>query len=357
MKREDPAGEVSLAGRGLEPVIETYNKYYELLKELAAGIAENLSKLINRVGSLSTDLRKILPITSLKKVPTQGLRVSAVDAGSNGKDLILGYQPISIAVGATFLGVNKLGRPIIATIKPPKAYFDEEEGRKFSSLLGYYLMYRVALRLVEHSDILLLDGPLYLPRNYYGPGGRNHSPAYLEVYDRALQTLGSLLRLARVSGIPIVGVVKRVRSTYLATWLGLNRYPDSLLSMTLLGEGEAVGPVPIVSRWEDMVPWLDRPSMYRPWALYIRRGAKPFRLDIPEYALEGSDELASVIYSLSEPSTGLPIPVIAVDRLSKLTDRQASLIYRLMLRDLSSKIGIEGVDRTAIFSLQRGEAD
>ncbi len=342
-----------VAGEGLQPVIGPYGRYHELLRRIASDLAKNLSEAIRRVDELAPKLRDVLPIFELRAEDASSVRIAAVDAGSNGKDLLLGYQPVSVAVGAVFAGTMKDGDPVVATVKPPKSYFDEEEGSKFSSLLGYYLMYRLGIALLEKSDILILDGPLFLPRNYYGPKGRAHTRAYYEVYDAALRSLGELLRTARSTGRKIVGVVKRIRSSYISGWLGIGGYPDSMLASSLLREGEALGPIPINPRWEDVLAWLDDTRPYRPWSVFFRRGSRPTRIDIPEYAVDDSELLTNILYSVSEPVTGLPIPLIAVDRLSKLTDRQASLIYRMML----SEMGCRDPDRVAMFSLQRGESD
>ncbi len=342
-----------VAGEDLRPVIEPYSRYHVLLRELASDLAEGLSGMMRKVDELVPRLRDVLPVFRIASEDASSVRIAAVDAGSNGKDLILGYQPVSVAVGAVFLGTMQDGDPVVATVKPPKSYFDDEEGTKFSSLLGYYLMYRLATTLLERSDVVVLDGPLFLPRSYYGPRGRAHTRAYYEVYDASLRALGELLTEARSSGRTVVGIVKRVRSSYISGWLGINRYPDSLLAGSLLEDGEALGPIPITPRWEDVVAWLDDARAYRPWSIYMRRGPRPVRIDLPEYALDDSEWLASVLNATTEPSTGLPLPLIAVDRLSKLTDRQASLFYRMML----TEAGCRDPDRVAMFSLQRGETD
>ncbi len=345
-----------LAEKSLKPIIASYKSYHELLRDVASDLADNLAEMIRKAEGISPKLKQVLPIVSLSGEEANNVRIAAVDAGSNGKDLFLGYQPISLAVGAAFKGPKKIRSPIVAALKPPKSYFDDEEGSKFSSLLGYYLMYHVASILLDEADLIILDGPLYLPRNYYGPGGRAHSQAYFEVYDAALRSLGELLVRARSSGKVVLGIVKRIRSAYISSWLGLSGIPDSLLASNILREGEALGPIPISPRWEDILTWLKNARAYRPWAMFIRRGSKPFRMDLPEYALDDSERIARILYKLSEPSSGLPIPLIAVDRLSKLTDKQATLVYRLMIGKVSSKLGSSS-DRTAMFSLQRGETD
>ncbi len=354
--KKSTARRYSIAGESLKPVIAPYKSYHEFLRDIASDLADNIAEMIKRAEGISPKLKRVLPITSLRSGTVENARITAVDAGSNGKDLFLGFQPISLAVGATFVGAKKVGSPIVAALKPPKSYFDDEEGSKFSSLLGYYLMYHVAFTLLDEADIVLLDGPLYLPRNYYGPGGRAHSQAYFEVYDAALRSLGELLVSARSSGKVVLGIVKRIRSAYISSWLGLSGIPDPLLASNILGEGEALGPIPISSRWEDILPWVRDARAYRPWSMFIRRGSKPFRMDLPEYALDDSERVARILYKISEPSSGLPIPLIAVDRLSKLTDKQATLVYRLMISEVSSRFG-GSPDRMVMFSLQRGETD
>ncbi len=345
-----------LAEKRLKPIITSYKSYHELLRGIASDLADNLAEMIKKTENISPKLKQVLPIISLSDEASENVRIAAVDAGSNGKDLFLGYQPISLAVGSTFKGPKKIRSPLVAALKPPRSYFDDEEGSKFSSLLGYYLMYHVASILLDEADLVILDGPLYLPRNYYGPGGRAHSQAYFEVYDAALRSLGELLVNAHSSGKTVLGIVKRIRSTYISSWLGLSGTPDTLMASSILRDGEALGPIPISPKWEDILTWLKDARAYRPWAMFIRRGSKPFRMDLPEYALDDSERIAGMLYKLSEPSSGLPIPLIAADRLSKLTDKQATLVYRLMVNEISSKLGSSS-DRTAMFSLQRGETD
>lgn len=338
--------------RSIEPIMGPYRSYHELLSQVASDLARDLSEIAKGVEELAPKLKDVLPIFRLGTMDASNVRIVAIDAGSNGKDLLLGYQPFSVAVGAVFAGVMKKGEPFVATVKPPRSYFDDEEGVKLASLLGYYLMYRLGNAMLDDADILMLDGPLYLPRNYYGPKGRAYTSAYYEVYDAALRSLAELLKTARRKGKDVVGVVKRIRSSYITSWLGMSGYPDSWLTSRLLSDGEALGPLSIDPRWEDVAQWLDNPGLYRPWAIFLRKGSKVARIDIPEYALDNAGKLASVIYSISDPATGLPIPLIAVDRLSKLTDRQTSLIYRIMLSETRGS-----QDRTSMFTLQRGEID
>ena len=338
----------------LAPEVRPYREYNEVLSEISKGIFTNLIDLIERADSITPKLREILPITSLNQ-EGNSIKVAAVDAGSNGRELVIGYQPVSIAVGAIFKEGLKINEPILATLKPPSSNLDEEEGIKLSSLMGYYLMYHLASILLRESDLVLLDGPLYLPKSYYAPRGRSYSSGYVEVYEAALKSLSNLLRDAKSSGKHVVGIVKRVRSHCIARWLGIEGLPDSLLSSLLLREGEALGPLPAGFAWEDIAPFLGDARYFRPWAVFIKRGKSPIRLDIPEYSLDAALSIASLIHSISEPSTGLPIPIIAVDRLSKITDKQASLVHRALL----SEARLRGVspEKMALFSLQRGESE
>ncbi|MEM2542137.1 MAG: DNA double-strand break repair nuclease NurA [Candidatus Korarchaeum sp.] len=353
MKRGDE--DLSEAGLSrLAPEVRPYSKYNEVLSEISRDLLSNIIELIDRAEAIAPKLRDLLPLTSLKAEATSS-SVAAVDSGSSGKDLLIGYQPMSLAVGAVFIGGLRISEPLLATLRPPQSSLDEEEGVKVSSLMGYYLMYNLASILLRKSELVLIDGPLYLPRSYYAPRGRIYSPSYLEVYEAALRSLSGLLREAKASGKHVIGVVKRVRSHYISSWLGADSLPDSLLSSLLLREGEALGPLPASGGWEEVAPFLGDASSFRPWAMFLRRGRVPIRIDLAEYSLEVAHAIASQIYSFSEPSTGLPLPIVAVDRLSKLTNKQASLVYRMLLSGARAR-GIDS-ERFALFSLQRGESD
>ncbi|ACB07339.1 DNA double-strand break repair nuclease NurA [Candidatus Korarchaeum cryptofilum] len=351
-KRDEGINDADLAK--LSPRIIPYGKYNEVLEGLSRDLFSNIIELVERAELYIPKLREILPITQLNN-ELISLRVAAVDAGSNGKDLIIGYQPISIAVGAAFKDGIKICDPLLATLKPPSSSLDDEEGVKLSSIIGYYLMYNLASVLLDKSDLILIDGPLFLPRSYYAPRGRSYSNSYLEVYEATLRTLSSLLREAEASGKYILGVVKRIRSHYISQWLGIDGLSDSLISSLSIKEGEALGPIPISGGWEEVASYLGDARSFRPWAIFLRRGRAPIRLDLPEYSVDKAYALASYIYSISEPSTGLPMPILAVDRLSKVTDKQSSLIYRMILRE-ARKRGINS-EKLALFSIQRGEID
>ncbi len=338
----------------LSPRIIPYSKYNDVLDRLSKDLFSNIIELVERAELYIPKLREILPITPLTN-ELIGLRVAAVDAGSNGKDLIIGYQPISIAVGASFEDGVKIRDPLLATLKPPSSSLDDEEGVKLSSMIGYYLMYNLASILLERCDLILIDGPLFLPKSYYAPRGRSYSSSYLEVYEATLRSLSSLLKEAEASGKYVLGVVKRIRSHYISQWLGIDGLSDSLISSLLIKEGEALGPIPISGGWEEVASYLGNARKFRPWAIFLRRGRAPIRLDLPEYSVDKAYALASYIYSISEPSTGLPMPILAVDRLSKVTDEQSSLIYRMVLREARRR-GISS-EKLALFSIQRGEND
>lgn len=349
-KRDEDLSELGLSR--LVPEVRPYSEYNEVLSEISRGLLSNITELIGRAEAIAPKLRELLPLIQLNAEATDS-RVAAVDSGSSGKDLLVGYQPLSLAVGAVFSGGLRISDPLVATLRPPRSDLDEEEGVKLSSLMGYYLMYNLASILLAKSDLVLIDGPLYLPRSYYAPRGRKYSSSYLEVYEAALRSLSGLLREAKLSGKHVIGVVKSIRSHYISSWLGSDSVSDSLLSFFLLREGEAIGPLPAGRGWEEVAPFLGETRDFRPWVMFLRRGRAPIRIELAEYSLDVAYTLASQLYSFSEPSTGLPIPIVAVDRLSKLTSKQASLVYRMVL---SGAIGL-GPEKFALFSLQRGESD
>ncbi len=339
---------------GLDVVIARTDRLNEILAQIAKNHAKNLAELAKEVQEIKEELEALIPKLKLRKVDYSLVKVAATDAGANGKDLLFGYQPVTIAVGMKFVGSRKASPPTVATIKPLKGYFDDEEGAKYSTLVGYYLQYRLALNLLKDVDVVLLDGPLYPPKNYYSPRGRAHSPAYHLVYEKTYKSLAELLRRGKEEDKPVIGVVKRVRSTSISSRLGLGRIPDNLLVNVLAEEGQAVGPVPLNSKWEDVLIWLGDNEGYDPWSIFVRR-RKPFRIDLPRYALPSAETIANLLYSTADPRTGIPIQIVAVDRISKVTERHVSLLYKLMISELRKNMSPEEIEELAIFSLQRGE--
>ncbi|MDK2383256.1 MAG: hypothetical protein QI199_00410, partial [Candidatus Korarchaeota archaeon] len=77
-----------LAGEELDPVIGPYGRYHELLRSIASDLAEDLSSIIKRVDEIAPKLRDVLPIFELRGGDASSVRIAAVDAGANGKDLI-----------------------------------------------------------------------------------------------------------------------------------------------------------------------------------------------------------------------------------------------------------------------------
>ena len=355
----------------LEPYLDGARIEYRLIPydrlraELASQALEHVDdafRLAATIERLRPPLRRALGVRMTRPTDPSSAKLGAVDAGANGRELVIGLYPVITAVGAAFEGPSVAVGPISATTKLPRLYGDEEEARKLATLVGYYLQFELALRLLhEARDGVLLDGPLLLRRNVYSPRGRHYGETYLETFWTAWRSLVRLLAEARDSDVPVVGVVKRVRSTILGRRVGLDGVGDSSLAALCMSPGEYTSPVPADSGWADLVGHLKEagvdPDGLRPHVVLVRAGpgGSHYRLDVPEYALDRVDDLVSTLYSLRAPPTGLPLPIVAVDRLTRVTHREALILHHRMFSSLASKLGAARAELLSLLALRHGE--
>jgi len=347
----------------LEYKLVPYDRLRAELAEQAVEHADETMRLAEKLRRLRAALRSSVGIQRVEPVDPSSSTFGAVDAGANSRDLLIGVYPIVTAVGATFRGSTMISGPRSATAKLPRLYGDEEEAKKLSTLVGYYLQFELARRILEESsDGILIDGPLVLRRSAYGPRGRHYGRTYLRAYWSAWRSLSLLLEEARERGVPVVGVVKRVRSTHVARMIGLDSTGDSALAALCLSPGEYTSPLPMESAWADLLGHLREadvdPSGLRPHSVIVRSGTggQSYRLDVPEFALYRVHEVVSRLYSLRVPPAGFPVPIVAVDRLTRVTNREAALLHRRMFSTLASRLGTERVDILTLLALQHGES-
>jgi len=339
-----------------------YDKLRAELVSQAMEHADDAFRLAAALEKLKLPLRRALGVRRARPLDSSSARLGAVDAGANGRELVIGLYPVITAVGAVFDGPSVAVGPVSATTKLPRLYGDEEEARKLATLVGYYLQFELASKLLpDVGEGVLLDGPLLIRRSVYSPRGRHYTQTYLETYWSAWRSLARLLGEARDADIPVVGVVKRVRSTILSRRVGLDRVGDSSLAALCMSPGEYTSPVPANSGWAELVGHLREagvtPRGLRPYVVLVKagHGGSHYRLDVPEYALDRIDGLVSALYSLRAPPTGLPLPIVAVDRLTRVTNREALILHHRMFSSLASKLGATRAELLSLLALRHGE--
>ncbi len=364
-RRSDQLGplEPYLREAPLEYKLVPYESLRTELATQAVEYAAETARIATKIQRLRAALRSTVGISRVDPVDPSASVFGAADAGANGRDLLIGVYPVITAVGAIFKGASMLSGPKSATAKLPRLYGDEEEARKLSTLVGYYLQFELARHMLEEGgDGVLIDGPLVLRRSVYSPRGRYYGETYVRAYWSAWRSLALLLEEARDRGVPVVGVVKRVRSTQVARRVGLDSIGDSALAALCLSPGEYTSPTPMESAWADLVGHVREagvdPRGLRPHSVIVRagQGGQSYRIDVPEYALDRVHEIVSRLYSLRVPPSGLPVPIVAVDRLTRVTNREAALLHRRMFSTLASKLGADRVDILTLLTLQHGES-
>jgi len=290
------------------------------------------------------------------------IKSGAVDAGVSGKNLLVGFCPVIVAVGSVFKGVEMKGSPLAATTKLARIFRDEEEGRKLANLIGFYLQFELARRLVEEGvDILIIDGPLALSKVHYSTISRDFSKSFITTYQETLNSLLALLSESRDAGVLTVGIVKRVRSSIIPRLLSLDgKLNDSVIASISLSVKEYTKPLPLPRDWSDIPGEAQWRGFWgqglKPRAVFVKGNVKRvYRLEIPEYALPKLDYVVGALTSLADPKSGFPIPLSHVDRLARITEQTSNSAYLRLFKEVMLRLGPSAAQLLNIVTLQHGE--
>ncbi len=357
--------------RTLEPYLEQRSRAYDLvsyseiqvsLRKSFIDSALKIAEVAKVAESLIDNVRNFLEVRKALTMNVENIESGAVDAGVNGKNLLVGFYPIIVAVGSVFKGVSMKGSPIAATTKLAKIYRDEEEGRKLANLIGFYLQFELARRLIEEDiDIIIVDGPLALSKVHYSTFSRKYSKSFITIYEETLKSLLSLLSESREAGVITVGLVKRVRSSIIPRILKLDgRLNDSVVTSISLSAREYTKPLPLPRDWSDIpaeAQWRGMLGLgLKPKAVFVKGNSKRvYRLEVPEYAISKLDYIVGVLTSLSDPKSGFPIPLSHVDRLARITEQTSRSAYLRLFREVMLRLGPTAAQLLNIVTLQHGE--
>lgn len=355
----------------LEPYLEHSSRTYDLVSysEIHSSLRRSLierafdiAEVAKVAESLIGTVRKFLEVRKAPPIDINHIESGAVDAGVNGKNLLVGFCPVIVAVGSVFKGVVMKGSPIAATTKLAKIYKDEEEGRKIANLVGFYLQFELARRLVEEGvDIIIVDGPLAISKVHYSTISREYSKSFIITYEETLESLLSLLSESREANILTVGLVKRVRSSIIPRMLNVDRrLNDSVIASISLSTKEYTKPLPLPRDWSDIPAEAQWRGFWghglKPNAVFVKGSSKRvYRLEVPEYALSKLDYIVGALTSLSDPRSGLPIPLSHVDRLARITEQTSNSAYLRLFREVMLRLGPSSAQLLNIVTLQHGE--
>jgi len=355
----------------LEPFLERGSRAYDVVSysELQGSLqrslirsATDIAEVARLAESMIGDVRTLLKVKKAPAVDINSVRSGAVDAGVSGKNLLVGFCPVIVAVGSVFKGVEMKGSPLAATTKLARIFRDEEEGRKLANLIGFYLQFELARRLVEEGvDILIIDGPLALSKIHYSTISRDFSKSFITTYQEALNSLLALLSESRDAGVLTVGIVKRVRSSIIPRLLSLDgKLNDSVIASISLSVKEYTKPLPLPRDWSDIPGEAQWRGFWgqglKPRAVFVKGNVKRvYRLEIPEYALPKLDYVVGALTSLADPKSGFPIPLSHVDRLARITEQTSNSAYLRLFKEVMLRLGPSAAQLLNIVTLQHGE--
>ncbi|RLG51302.1 MAG: hypothetical protein DRO00_07390 [Thermoproteota archaeon] len=355
----------------LEPFLERGSRAYDVVSysELQGSLrrslirsATDIAEVARLAESMIGDVRNLLKVKKAPAIDINSVRSGAVDAGVSGKNLLVGFCPVIVAVGSVFKGVEMKDSPLAATTKLARIFRDEEEGRKLANLIGFYLQFELARRLVEEGvDILIIDGPLALSKVHYSTISRDFSQSFITTYQEALNSLLALLSESRDAGVLTVGIVKRVRSSIIQRLLSLDgKLNDSVIASISLSVKEYTKPLPLPRDWSDIPGEAQWRGFWgqglKPRAVFVKGNVKRvYRLEIPEYALPKLDYVVGALTSLADPKSGFPIPLSHVDRLARITEQTSNSAYLRLFKEVMLRLGPSAAQLLNIVTLQHGE--
>lgn len=195
--------------------------------------------------------------------------------------------------------------------------------------------------MVERKpDLLLLDGPL-IPNVGYIPHS-DDSEAYKEDYEKMMDALFSLLDLVKKEhkkrGMLMACVVKRVRSTRYSTILNLSKpMRDSAILNPILKIGQRT---PLIDAAEGRMLKEAFPPEHKKVKQFFLKNSRmsPIRIEIPEWLSDKVDEITSLIYSTSDPLTGIPFHILRADALTRVNIPTIDLTYTRFISHVMDKV-------------------
>jgi len=310
---------------------------------------EGLLNLIQKASSLIplTESKGKPPVLQeVKPVDLEGKTICGVDGSHIGKELSGFYFGVAVAMAYTAgWRVIKDDHPIF---EGKVCRYSSVMGSAWLSLEETILVFRAARKAAEERkpDWILVDGPLLIyPALVYSEDkdgmditepavfGRTYRVALAE----CVQEILNFLLLCKERKIPVVGVVKRVRSSLFdperrrRDAAFLNRF----MKIGQMTEPRDPGRHPSLEEYQKVakelnlefgVGWRD---FFRLVYVKTSRVKPPFRLEVPFWV--DPKEAASVVLSVSDPITGVPVHIQKVEGLIKMGQETLRSIYLRML--------------------------
>lgn len=328
-----------------EEEIDTLHSHiYQLVVDNIPKAVATYAGMVRERRKLLKEVSKIIEPIDVKKFTLKEIsryRLTGADGGANGKELEGFYFGIAGAIAYTSTGLEEEDKTPIS-FGTALLWDDEfDPGRRAATIRDRF-MYEVARRAVElrKPNILLLDGPL-IPNAGYIPHA-DDSEAYREDYENMMDALFSLLDVVKKEhekrGMLMACVVKRVRSIRYSAILNLPKpIRDSALLNPILKIGQRT---PLIDAAERRMLKEVFPTRHRKVRQFFVKNSRmsPIRVEIPGWLSDKVDDVASLIYSTSDPLTGIPFHILRADALTRVNIPTTDLTYTRFISHVMDKV-------------------
>jgi len=327
-----------------EEIDTLHRQIYQLVVDDIPKAVVTYTKMVGERRKLLKEVSKVIEPINAKKFTTKEVshyRVTGADGGANGKELEGFYFGIAGAIAYTSTGLEEEDTMPIS-FGTALLWDDEfDPGRRAATIRDRF-MYEVASKAVleRKPDLLLLDGPL-IPNAGYIPHS-DDSEAYKEDYDNMMDALFSLLDLIKKEhekrGMLMACVVKRVRSTRYSVILNLSKpIRDSALLNPILKIGQRTA---LIDAAEGRMLKGEFPAEHRKVKQFFVKSSvtSPMRVEIPGWLSDEAGQIASLIYSTSDPLTGIPFHILRADTLTRVNIPTMDLTYTRFISHVMDKV-------------------
>jgi hypothetical protein len=327
-----------------EEIDTLHTQIYQLVVDDVPKAVATYAEMVRERRKLLKEVMKIIEPINVKKFTAKQLsdcRITGADGGANGKELEGFYFGIAGAIAYTSTGLEEEDKMPISF--GSSLLWDDEfdPGRRAATIRDKF-MYDVASRAVvkRKPHLLLIDGPL-IPNAGYIPHS-DDSKAYKDDYGKMMRALFSLLDLVKKEhqkrDMLMACVVKRVRSTRYSAILNLWKpLRDSALLNPILKLGQRT---PLIDASEGRMLKEVFPSQHKKVKQFFLKSSKmsPIRVEIPDWLAGHVDEIASRIYSTSDPLTGIPFHILRADALTRVNIPTTDLTYTRFISHVMDKV-------------------
>ena len=294
-------------------------------------------------------------------------RVVASDAGNNGVDLRSTFAPLYASTGLAAEGWTIIDEPICRAGKP-EIWPNEPKAKEREAMLASKIQFDVTREAVDKwkPKLVTIDGPIRL---YFSLiASTRSSNDYAKDFKDTIASAVSLLQTCSENDIPLVGFVKRTRRNQICRSFGMPQLRDTALLDLILRLGQYTPPEPkpmggpVAGYYRKTAKKMDIPDqkikeITNIHSFYIRTGlTTPFRLEVPEYCIDRSREIGTILFTTSEED-GIPFAIHEADQLTRITT-SLSNIRTLMLYSKALdlvKTGEMDPEDLNLLALQHGE--